>query len=163
MCDSQAVVLVMKAWQTCWVFLNLDASRKSWQSTTISCWIKPYESENVSFAVITDRSSTKGSQAVLIKGDRDDDLLKRYFLKKIMLIVSNIWLLPSVFFLLRLTNGAAVRLTGRPVSSPGNWQSCELVDQSDVGEVVVLGECDPEVSPPSLISLFNRLNHQSLN
>ena len=49
--------------------------------------------------------------------------------------------------LLRLTNGAAVRLTGRLVSSPGKEQSCELlVDQNDVGEVVVLGECDPEAS-----------------
>lgn len=45
----------------------------------------------------------------------------------------------------RLTNGAAVRLTGRLVSSPGKEQSCELlVDQSDVGEVVVIGQCDPE-------------------
>ena len=53
------------------------------------------------------------------------------------------------FLLLRLTNGAAVRLTGRLVSSPGKEQSCELlVDQNDVGEVVVLRECDPEASPP---------------
>lgn len=55
--------------------------------------------------------------------------------------------------LLRLTNGAAVRLTGRLVSSPGKEQSCELlVDQNDVGEVVVLGECDPEASPQGLFS-----------
>lgn len=47
--------------------------------------------------------------------------------------------------LARLTNGAAVRLTGRLVSSPGAGQSHELlVDQS--GEVAILGECEPEVS-----------------
>jgi aspartyl/asparaginyl-tRNA synthetase len=52
-----------------------------------------------------------------------------------------------LLLLLRLMNGAAVRLTGRLVSSPGKEQSCELlVDQNDVGEVVVLGECDPEAS-----------------
>ena len=54
------------------------------------------------------------------------------------------------FFLLlflRLTNGAAVRLTGRLVLSPGKEQSCELlVDKNDAGEVVILGECDPEAS-----------------
>ena len=54
---------------------------------------------------------------------------------------------PFFFILLRLTNGAAVRLTGCLVSSPGREQSCELlVDQNDAGEVVVLGECDPEAS-----------------
>ena len=49
---------------------------------------------------------------------------------------------------MRLTNGAVVQLTGRLVSSPGKGQTCELlVDRSDVGEVVVLGDCDPEASP----------------
>ena len=53
---------------------------------------------------------------------------------------------------MRLTNGAAVRLTGRLVSSPGKEQSCELlVDENDVGRVVVLGECDPEVSLPLVL------------
>ena len=53
---------------------------------------------------------------------------------------------------LRLTNGAAVRLTGRFVSSPGKEQACELlVDQDDVGEVVLLGECDPEASLPKVL------------
>ena len=57
-------------------------------------------------------------------------------------------------FLLRLTNGAAVRLTGRLVSSPGKEQSHELlVDRNDVGEVVVLGECDPEASPQGFFLL----------
>lgn len=60
-------------------------------------------------------------------------------------------------FFLRLTNGAAVQLTGRLVSSPGLGQSCELlVDQNDVGEVVVLGECDPEARP-QLFSILTRL------
>ena len=60
------------------------------------------------------------------------------------------------FFLLRLTNGAAVRLTGRLVSSPGKEQSCELlVDQNDVGKVDVLGECDPEASPLKVLFFSN--------
>ena len=51
-----------------------------------------------------------------------------------------------------MTNGAAVRLTGHLVSSPGKGQSYELlVDQRDAGEVVVLGECDPEVRSKPLI------------
>ena len=59
---------------------------------------------------------------------------------------------------MRLTNGAAVRLTGRLVSSPGKGQSCELlVDQSDVGEVVVLGECDPEAIPILLLARFDSI------
>jgi asparaginyl-tRNA synthetase len=126
------------------------SSNSSKSTTTISGWIKSIRKQkNVSFAVITDGSSTNGLQAVLVKGDRDgEDMLKRYL--TIMLIVSNIQ--PTPFFILsRLTNGAAVRLTGRLVSSPGKGQSCELlVDQSDVGEVVVLGECDPEASPLGL-------------
>ena len=64
------------------------------------------------------------------------------------------------FLLLRLTNGAAVQLTGRLVSSPGKEQSCELlVDKNDVGEVVILGECDPEArffSPPILTRLTTK-------
>lgn len=70
--------------------------------------------------------------------------------------------------LVRLTNGAAVRLTGRLVSSPGKEQSCELlVDQNDVGEVVVLGECDPEASPPPSkvylsLSILTRLTQSSI-
>ena len=48
----------------------------------------------------------------------------------------------------RLTTGTAVRLTGKLVSSPGAGQSHELlVDEAQDGEVEVLGECDPEVSP----------------
>jgi hypothetical protein len=46
--------------------------------------------------------------------------------------------------MIRLTNGASVRLTGKLVESPGAGQEHEL--QVDV--VDVLGGCDPEVSMP---------------
>ena len=48
-------------------------------TTAVSGWIKSIRKQkNISFAVITDGSSTKGLQAVLVKGDKDDeDLLKR--------------------------------------------------------------------------------------
>lgn len=47
----------------------------------------------------------------------------------------------------RLTNGAAVRLTGKLVKSPGSGQSHELVvDEKLPDSIVMLGECDPEVS-----------------
>lgn len=55
---------------------------------------------------------------------------------------------------IRLTNGAAVRLTGRLVPSPGSGQDKELlVDLGKAGsqgvipqgKVEVLGTCDPEV------------------
>ncbi|KAF8964098.1 hypothetical protein BDZ97DRAFT_1660824 [Flammula alnicola] len=100
----------------------LECPPASEPTATVSGWIKSIRKQkNVSFAVITDGSSAKGLQAVLLKG-KDDELLRK------------------------LTNGAAVRLTGRLVSSPGAGQSHELlVDQS--GEVVVLGECDPEEYP----------------
>jgi asparaginyl-tRNA synthetase len=42
--------------------------------------------------------------------------------------------------------GAAVRVTGRLVSSPSAGQSREIVvDQKSNGDVVVLGDCDTEV------------------
>lgn len=52
----------------------------------------------------------------------------------------------QIFNTLRLTNGAAVQLTGQLVPSPGSGQSHELlVDAKDGGYIKVLGECDPEV------------------
>ena len=46
----------------------------------------------------------------------------------------------------RLTNGAAVQVTGRLVPSPTSGQSHELlVDEKDGGNINILGECDPEV------------------
>jgi aspartyl/asparaginyl-tRNA synthetase len=48
--------------------------------------------------------------------------------------------------MLRLTMGAAVRVTGRLVSSPSAGQSHEIVvDEKSQGDVVVLGDCDTEV------------------
>ena len=118
-------------------------------TTTVSGWIKSIRKQkNISFAVITDGSSTKGLQAVLVK--EDEDLLRRYYYLSYCIHIC--FDLHAFLLLLRLTNGAAVRLTGRLVSSPGKEQSCELlVDQNDVGEVVVLGECDPEASPESFL------------
>ena len=122
--------------------------------TTISGWIKSIRKQkNISFAVLTDGSSTKGLQTVLVKGDSrdDEDLLKGYYYYYYYYYYSPTYTFLSFCFF-RLTNGAAVRLTGRLVPSPGKGQSRELlVDQSDVGEVVVLGECDPEASPILLI------------
>ena len=76
---------------------------------------------------------------------------RRGIVKEVFYYVSyiHVFRLTCLFLLLflRLTNGAAVRLTGRLVLSPGKEQSCELlVDKNDVGEVVILGECDPEAS-----------------
>jgi aspartyl/asparaginyl-tRNA synthetase len=54
--------------------------------------------------------------------------------------------LPFLILTFRLTNGAAVQLTGQLVPSPGSGQSHELlVDEEDGGYINVLGECDPEV------------------
>ncbi|PPQ66876.1 hypothetical protein CVT26_009816 [Gymnopilus dilepis] len=94
------------------------------EPATISGWIKSIRKQkNVSFAVITDGSSAEGLQAVLTKG-KDDELLRK------------------------LTNGAAVRFTGRLVKSPGAGQSIELlVDQSREGKIQLLGECPPETYP----------------
>lgn len=48
--------------------------------------------------------------------------------------------------MLRLTMGAAVRVTGRLVFSPSAGQSHEIVvDTKNKGDVVVLGDCDTEV------------------
>jgi hypothetical protein len=55
----------------------------------------------------------------------------------------------------RLTNGAAVQLTGQLVQSPGSGQSHELlVDVEDGGCIKVLGECDPEVESFKLFPSF---------
>ncbi|KAG2008080.1 asparaginyl-tRNA synthetase [Coprinopsis cinerea AmutBmut pab1-1] len=93
----------------------------------VSGWIKSIRKQkNVAFAVLTDGSSEKGLQAVLVRGEgeEDGDVLRS------------------------LTNGAAVRLRGRLVESPGKGQSHELlVERGKEGAVEVLGECDPETYP----------------
>jgi len=109
------------------------------QTTTVSGWIKSIRKQkNMSFAVVTDGSSPKGLQAVLVKG-KEDEILRRYLSALCIPLCSHMNG--------RLTNGAAVRLTGRLVSSPGEGQSHELlVDDKAGGQVEVLGDCDPEVS-----------------
>ncbi|KAF4615079.1 hypothetical protein D9613_002853 [Agrocybe pediades] len=96
----------------------------SQETTIVSGWIKSIRKQkNVSFAVITDGSSPQGLQAVLMKG-RDDELLRG------------------------LTNGTAVRITGRLVSSPGAGQSHELLVEKDMERnVMILGECNPDTYP----------------
>ena len=67
-------------------------------TTTVSGWIKSIRKQkNISFAVITDGSSTKGLQAVLVKEDRDanEDLLRRYYVFLYKLIFR---LTPFFFF-----------------------------------------------------------------
>lgn len=57
----------------------------------------------------------------------------------------------------RLTNGAAVRLTGKIVPSRGPGQSLELlVDEDSGGRVEIVGECDPEVPPSLSVNNDNR-------
>ena len=134
------------------------SSKSTTTITTVSGWIKSIRKQkNISFAVITDGSSTKGLQAVLLKGD--EDLLKRYNIMFIISMYFDFHAFLKILFL-RLTNGAAVRLTGRLVISSGKEQFYELlVDKNDVGEVVVLGECDPEASfysPPILTRLTTK-------
>lgn len=47
-------------------------------TTVVSGWIKSIRKQkNVSFAVLTDGSSTTGLQAVLVKG-KEDDTLRRF-------------------------------------------------------------------------------------
>ncbi|PFH48972.1 hypothetical protein AMATHDRAFT_64242 [Amanita thiersii Skay4041] len=101
-------------------------------TVTISGWIKSIRRQkNVCFAVITDGSSAKGLQAVFVGRGKDAEEVKR------------------------LTNGAAVRLTGKLVTSPGKGQAKELVieleggdgSNTDPGRVELLGECPPETYP----------------
>ncbi|KAG5645263.1 hypothetical protein DXG03_006565 [Asterophora parasitica] len=95
---------------------------------TVSGWIKSIRRQkNVAFAVLTDGSSSQGLQAVFVGNGEG---------------------------VKALTNGSAVRLTGRLVPSPGAGQDKEfLVDlgkgkaQANAGEVHVLGSCDPELYP----------------
>ena len=48
------------------------------KTTTVSGWIKSIRKQkNMSFAVVTDGSSPKGLQAVLVKG-KEDEILRRY-------------------------------------------------------------------------------------
>ncbi|TFK40111.1 hypothetical protein BDQ12DRAFT_680374 [Crucibulum laeve] len=94
-------------------------------TTTVAGWVKSIRKQkNVSFAVITDGSSSKGLQTVLLKAKGEEGMAKN------------------------LTNGTAVRITGRLVASPGAGQAHELlVDEDKDGEIEVLGECDPETYP----------------
>ncbi|KAF9010280.1 hypothetical protein BDQ17DRAFT_1300040 [Cyathus striatus] len=91
---------------------------------TVSGWVKSIRKhKNVSFGVITDGSSSKGLQAVFVNSGEGDALK-------------------------RLTNGAAVQLTGQLVKSRGPGQSHELlIDESADGRVEILGESDPETYP----------------
>ncbi|KAG6897668.1 hypothetical protein C0992_012417 [Termitomyces sp. T32_za158] len=98
------------------------------QLVTVSGWIKSIRRQkNVSFAVLTDGSSTQGLQAVFLGNGEG---------------------------VKALTNGAAVQLTGKLVRSPGAGQEKELVIDSkrsidvNAGEQIrILGTCDPEVYP----------------
>ena len=66
------------------------------------------------------------------------------------------------FLVRRLTNGVAVRLTGKFVPSLGSGQSHELlVDEESGGQVEIVGECDSEV--PSSLSVNNNRDAKSTN
>ena len=67
------------------------------KSTTVSGWIKSIRKQkNISFAVITDGSSTKGLQAVLVKGD--EDLLRRYYYVSYIHVFRLTWFFFFFFF-----------------------------------------------------------------
>ena len=118
---------------------------------TVSGWIKSVRRQkNVAFAVLTDGSSTQGLQAVFVGGGEG---VKGY----VLVFLLKCW--GHVFFSCRLTNGAAVRLTGKLVPSPGVGQEKELlidlskdntISSYGTGQpdrVHILGKCDPEVGP----------------
>ncbi|KAH6896225.1 asparaginyl-tRNA synthetase [Coprinopsis sp. MPI-PUGE-AT-0042] len=99
---------------------------------TVTGWIKSIRKQkNIAFAVVTDGSESRGIQAVLVRKKGQDaayeDALKRCI----------------------LTNGAAIRLVGKLVESPGSGQSYELLvkDVQEGASVTVLGECDPIAYP----------------
>ncbi|KAF8331606.1 hypothetical protein F5887DRAFT_59710 [Amanita rubescens] len=110
------------------------------QEVTVSGWIKSIRRQkNVSFAVVTDGSSAIGLQAVFVGIGKDSAEMKR------------------------LTNGAAVRLTGQLVASPGKGQGKELL--VDLGNdssasfqperVELLGECPHDAYPIQKQALSN--------
>ncbi|KAF8626016.1 hypothetical protein AX15_005110 [Amanita polypyramis BW_CC] len=113
------------------------------RQVTVSGWIKSIRRQkNVSFAVVTDGSSAQGLQAVFVGGGKDSAEVKI------------------------LTNGAAVKLTGKLVTSPGKGQDRELiveledstsvsVSQPPPGRVELLGECPHETYPIQKQSLSN--------
>ncbi|KAG6841337.1 hypothetical protein C0991_012162 [Blastosporella zonata] len=104
----------------------LASTKPDDQLVTVSGWIKSIRRQkNVSFAVLTDGSSSHGLQAVFLGNGEG---------------------------VKALTNGAAVQLTGKLVASPGAGQEKELVIESGKNtgsneEIQILGVCDPELYP----------------
>ncbi|KAM6500810.1 hypothetical protein JOM56_003824 [Amanita muscaria] len=102
---------------------------------TVTGWIKSIRRQkNVSFAVLTDGSSPKGLQAVFIGAGKDSEEVKK------------------------LTNGSAVKLTGKLVLSPGKGQDKELViegSSNTPGCVELLGECPHDTYPIQKQTLSN--------
>ncbi|KAG6872038.1 hypothetical protein C0995_013693 [Termitomyces sp. Mi166 len=95
------------------------------QLVTVSGWIKSIRRQkNVSFAVLTDGSSSQGLQAIFLENGEGVKVLM---------------------------NGAAVQLTGKLVPSPGTGQEKKLVidskksaDSHADNQIKILGTCDPE-------------------
>lgn len=86
-------------------------------SVTVMGWVKTFR--NNQFIALNDGSSLQNIQAVVDFVNTDETLLKR------------------------LTTGAAVRVTGTLVESPGKGQSVEI----KVAELEILGDSDPEKFP----------------
>ncbi|KIL58782.1 hypothetical protein M378DRAFT_170144 [Amanita muscaria Koide BX008] len=97
---------------------------------TVTGWIKSIRRQkNVSFAVLTDGSSPKGLQAVFVGAGKDSEDVKK------------------------LTNGSAVKLTGKLVSSQ---LVIELEGSSNTpGRVELLGECPHDTYPIQKQALSN--------
>jgi asparaginyl-tRNA synthetase len=99
-------------------------------------WVKSIRRQRrLAFAIITDGSSQNGLQAVFSEPALAKRCLNSFFFVEWVPIADE----ESI---IRLTNGASVQLSGRLTESPGPKQANEL----QVEEVVVLGECDPDVS-----------------
>ncbi|KAF9448134.1 asparaginyl-tRNA synthetase [Macrolepiota fuliginosa MF-IS2] len=95
-------------------------------TASVTGWIKSIRKQkNITFAVVSDGTTAEGLQAVVLKKQgTSPELLKR------------------------LTNGAAVRLTGNLIKSPGSGQDWELVIQEgDTNAIEVLGDCDVDTYP----------------
>ncbi|KAK2467909.1 hypothetical protein APHAL10511_000204 [Amanita phalloides] len=115
----------------------VSESNPNSHQVSVSGWIKSIRRQkNVSFAVITDGSSATGLQAVFAGAGKDSAEVKK------------------------LSNGSAVRLTGRLVASPGAGQAKELVielGQASLapGRVELLHECPHQTYPIQKQTLSN--------
>ncbi|KAF8638171.1 hypothetical protein AX17_002394 [Amanita inopinata Kibby_2008] len=108
------------------------------EQVTVSGWIKSIRRQkNVSFAVVTDGSSAGGLQAVFVGAGKDSEQVKR------------------------LSNGAAVRLTGKLVASPGKGQDKELVVELTNDDKMTIANSGAQNSKPGRVELLGECPHDA--